>query len=135
KRLGIVTRGAWSVLPDDVVDPGATAVWGLANTVAAEVRGVACVRVDLGYDAEPDAIANAVVDAVIGADEDRLALRGNQWRAARLTRVAAPALGQAQRPGADYRLEVRTSGDLSSLALGTHEVTAPDAVQVTIRVQ
>ena len=135
KRLGIVTRGAWSVLPDDVVDPGATAVWGLANTVAAEVRGVACVRVDLGYDAEPDAIANAVVDAVIGADEDRLALRGNQWRAARLTRVAAPALGQAQRPGADYRLEVRTSGDLSSLALGTHEVTAPDAGQVTIRVQ
>lgn len=135
-RIALVTRDGCEVRAgESVVDPGAAALWALGHTIAAELKNVLCIRVDLAGELPLESAAVALVDA-LAADsvEDRLALRADGWYGMRLERIP-PHRESGARPGPDYQLVVETSGDLDTLTLRPYEVGSPLADEVTIRVE
>jgi NADPH:quinone reductase-like Zn-dependent oxidoreductase/NAD(P)-dependent dehydrogenase (short-subunit alcohol dehydrogenase family)/acyl carrier protein len=132
--LCTVTRAACVVEADDEVDPAAAAVWGLLQSVAAEVPGLLCRRIDLppGTCGDvPDALARVITG---GCPEDRLAWRGG-LKAARLARLRLPAADPGARPEPAYRLEIGQPGDLDRLALVADSPAAPGDGEIRIRVE
>ncbi|HWV57632.1 MAG TPA: beta-ketoacyl synthase N-terminal-like domain-containing protein, partial [Longimicrobiales bacterium] len=134
-RLCVITRGACAPAADTYVDPAAAAVWGLGQTIAAELPGWGCRRIDLdpGGDAVPADLADALLMA--GA-EDRLAARAGEWLAARLTRIAdAGAATLGARPASDCALEIRERGQIDGLAWTIREPEPLRDDHVRIRVE
>lgn len=131
-RLCVVTRGAWAVDGDEVVDPAASAVWGLGQTIAVEAPSAGCRRIDVAPSASLDRVADALL---LDGNEDRLALRGDRWCVARMVRLPTGTESvRRARPAPDYRLESRQQGRLDGLELTAHEVTEPALDEVRIRV-
>jgi NADPH:quinone reductase-like Zn-dependent oxidoreductase len=131
--LCLVTRAACQVRGDDVVDPIGAALWGLGQTLAAELPRSGCLRIDLPREGS---IPDEVADAVLGASaEDRLAYRTDGWRAARLVR-AEPQRGISNlRRDAEYVLEIRERGRLDRLELAPAPEPQPlaaDAVRIRV---
>ncbi|ATW52895.1 polyketide synthase [Streptomyces peucetius subsp. caesius ATCC 27952] len=85
-RLVLVTRGAVSV-DGEAADVAQAAVWGLLRSAQSEHPG-RFVLVDVDGD-EPD------WDAVLGADEPQLAVRGGRVLAPRLAHAAAAEAGRS----------------------------------------
>ncbi len=130
-RICVVTRGAWAVTDDESVDPSASAVWGMGHTVAAEIGD--CRRIDLDMGAEPGRVAQAILG---DGNEDRLALRRDQWHAARLVRVPATRdAGVVNRPTPDYALKSTQKGQLDGLELAPDAVGEPAPGKVRVRVE
>jgi NADPH:quinone reductase-like Zn-dependent oxidoreductase len=132
-RICVVTRGACA--GDDeatITNPVATAAWGLGQTIAVEMPGWGCRRIDLEADAPhaPDAIADAIL---MNGAEDRLLLRKGRWRAARLVRVEGEP--RKVRPAPDYRLDIAERGQQGALTLAPHTLEPLRADAVRIRVE
>ena len=134
-RLCVITRDAWPLDDDTVADPAAAASWGLGRTIAAELAGVHCRFIDISATESLDRLADDVANAVLmpGA-EDRLALRADGWKAARLARLPK-ADTHMPLPDGDYCLEIGRKGELDGLAFAAHVVAPPAANEVTIRVE
>ncbi|MBB5940440.1 acyl carrier protein [Streptomyces zagrosensis] len=83
-RLVVVTERGVGVVPGEVVDAGAAAVWGLVRSAQAENPG----RITI-VDADADAVLTAhTLPSLLATDEPQLALRGAELHAPRLTRTA-----------------------------------------------
>ena len=85
-RLWLVTQGAWSVADDGHrPDPGLSALWGLARTMALEHPDLwgGAVDVDPGVRGDRERAAE-LIPALDVAGEDQLALRGGTIHAARV---------------------------------------------------
>ncbi|MCK8516798.1 SDR family NAD(P)-dependent oxidoreductase [Methylonatrum kenyense] len=134
-RLCVVSRGAVAVARGDTVNPVNAALWGLGQTMAAEIPAAGCRRIDLPPAAVGSLPAGLADALLMDGPEDRLAYRGEDWRAARLVRYGSEFVRQARvRPQPAYRLEVEEQGRLDRLALVPDRPQPPAADQVQIRV-
>jgi len=95
-RIWLATRGAQAAVQADVVPaPLTAAVWGLGRTLAAEHADTWGGLVDLDPNASDGAAAAFLAGEVsTGSDEDKVAQRGEQRLAPRLTRQAPGSLRQ-----------------------------------------
>nr|WP_082375751.1 type I polyketide synthase [Pseudonocardia sp. HH130629-09] len=119
-RLVFVTCGAVSVDAEPLRDPAAAAVWGLVRAAQVEILGAKLLLADLD-----DAFASAsVLPALLGADEQQVAVRDAAVRVARLAPLSAgPDLVP---PGPVWRLHPARPGSISGLELvECPEVTEP----------
>ncbi|MFE9423306.1 type I polyketide synthase [Kitasatospora sp. NPDC006697] len=116
QTLVLLTRQAVATHPgEDVPDPAAAAVWGLARTAQLELPDQPLVLLDLDAEADP-AIA---LPPALASGEPQLAYRHGELSAPRLT-----AQGTELRPPAGpWRLDTAAPGSLDSLAL----LPAPEA--------
>ncbi|MGO4754940.1 KR domain-containing protein, partial [Streptomyces sp. 2MCAF27] len=88
-RLVVVTRAAVSARPDeDVVAPALAPVWGLLASAQAEHPGRIVLADLTGADCGP--VDVAALRASLASGEPRIAVRGGEVYAPRLTRLAAP---------------------------------------------
>lgn len=138
-RLYVVTQGARSVLPDDEVDLGQSALRGLLRVGALEHPEIRPVLVDADpHEADPEDVA---LELLADADDDEVALRAGRRHVARLEH-AAPSGGQDQaatpctvRYGEDgFRLRASRLGDLSSLEYAATGRRAPAPGEVEVHV-
>ncbi|BBB01307.1 polyketide synthase [Actinacidiphila reveromycinica] len=94
-RLVVVTRGAVSAVPGEVLaDVAASVVWGLVRSAQAENPG-RITLLDLGAGEGVGSVDRAVVVGAVASGEPQLVVRDGVVRAARLVRVAAAADGDA----------------------------------------
>ncbi|MDT0433641.1 SDR family NAD(P)-dependent oxidoreductase [Streptomyces doudnae] len=84
-RLTVVTDRAQSAVPDDTPDPGAALYWGYGRVLQREHPELRPRLLDIDT-AGPD-WAPACSLALLAAADDQLALRGDRWLAARITRT------------------------------------------------
>ncbi|WP_344205611.1 SDR family NAD(P)-dependent oxidoreductase, partial [Actinomadura livida] len=89
-HLVLLTTDATAVAEPDAVDLAASAVWGLGRTVQAEHPGRLTL---IDIDRQPASIQGlpAAIGAALDQDEPRLAVRGGDVHAARLTRTTSTA--------------------------------------------
>ncbi|MDT0543551.1 type I polyketide synthase [Streptomyces lonegramiae] len=121
-RLVVVTREAVSALPDeDIPAPALAPVWGLLASAQAEHPG-RIVLADLPA-AEDGPADLAALRGALASGEPRIAVRGGELHAARLTRLAAPR-GEAA-PWADTAGTVLITGGTGGLGslVARHLVT------------
>jgi NADPH:quinone reductase-like Zn-dependent oxidoreductase/acyl carrier protein len=130
--LVIPTLNARRVLPGDPVDPTASALWGLAVTAAAELRGVDLRLVDLVdvVDAAP-AIARALELSDI---EDRLAWRADRLLGAQLVPETATEPGRLTIPEGEWELVMADRGTLDGLGIEPRGRRVPGVGEVEIEV-
>ena len=131
-RLVLPTVHAQPVRKDDVVNPFAAQLWGIAASASAELPGLDVRLIDLD---DPVASAPAIVDAALREDgENRLAWRSNEWSASRLVSLdTAPTDGLAL-PDGPYELVMRSRGTLDGLGVTSRGRSAPGPGQVEIEV-
>lgn len=114
-RLCVVTCGAQAVLEGDVVSPPQTAAWGLARTIAHELGP----RWGGVVDWTPEGThAGIVRTALVRADGEQRAARGDQSFMARLVHAAAEPSRKSDGVGAGRHL---ITGGLGSLGLQVAE--------------
>ncbi|WP_370656929.1 type I polyketide synthase, partial [Streptomyces sp. NBS 14/10] len=111
-RLVVVTRAAVSVRPaEDIVAPALAPVWGLLASAQAEHPGRIVLADLTGADCGP--VDVAALRASLASGEPRIAVRGGEVYAPRLTRLAAPG-GEAA-PWADAAGTVLITGGTGGL--------------------
>ncbi|MET8948460.1 type I polyketide synthase, partial [Streptomyces sp. NPDC004542] len=117
--LAVVTRGAVAVDGEDVTDLAGAAVWGL--TRSAQLAHDRIVLVDL----DPGTAPESVLAEVVASAEPQVAVRGGEFRAARLTRVVASAGGAdlATRFDAEGPVLVTGAGGMLGRLFSRHLVT------------
>ncbi|MFF3818617.1 SDR family NAD(P)-dependent oxidoreductase [Streptomyces bluensis] len=129
-RLLLVTRGAVAATDtEDVPDPGAAAVWGLARSAQAEHPG----RVLLVDTDDASAALLPTLPALLDDAEPQAVLRGGHLRVGRLARGAGAGLvPPATGP---WRLDVTDRGSLDGLALtpAEHEELTGRQVRIAVR--
>ncbi|WP_425581553.1 type I polyketide synthase, partial [Streptomyces yatensis] len=93
--LWCVTRGAVSVVDGDVVDPYASAVWGLGRVIGLEhpERWGGLVDLPTSWDERTSGLLCSVLSGA--TREDHTAIRGNEVFGCRLSRVMTPGPGQS----------------------------------------
>lgn len=131
-RLVLPTRGGQGVLPDDTVDPVASAAWGLGLTAAAEVPSLTVRLLDL--DNETDLPATIARVAIRGDRENRLAARAGTLRVPRLLPLETPDDERFSLPAGPYRLVIQERGSLDGLAIEPFAPPAPEPGYVEIEV-
>ena len=114
-RLVLVTRGAQAV--GEYASPVAVSqapLWGLGRTIAMEQPDLACTRVDLGPEPDPNDAASLLRELLMSDGEDQVALRGGVRQVARLERgYLAPTETPALNADASYIV----TGGLGGLGL------------------
>ncbi len=136
ERLWIVTRGAQAA--GDVhspLSPFASAAWGLAWSAALEHPDLRVVCVDLDSAADADEVAKLILELDQDGSEDKVALRGGQRLAARLTRRKRDVAAKPRIPQPPYRLESKGQGTVDGLAVVPSERRAPGHGEVEIRIE
>ncbi|MGB8407351.1 MAG: sulfolipid-1 biosynthesis phthioceranic/hydroxyphthioceranic acid synthase [Mycobacterium sp.] len=134
-RLYVLTRGARTVLGDDVANLEQGGIRGLLRSIGMEHPGLRPTQIDV--DAQTD-IALVAAELLSGSDEDETAWRSGAWYTARLnlsqlqpeerhTKVVHP-----EHDG--MALQVRTPGDLSSAELVGYDRVAPGPGQIEVAV-
>ncbi|MGW7759025.1 SDR family NAD(P)-dependent oxidoreductase, partial [Streptomyces violaceusniger] len=93
--LWCVTRGAVSVADGDVVDPYASAVWGLGRVIGLEhpERWGGLVDLPASWDERTSGLLCSVLSGAMR--EDHTAIRGNDVFGSRLSRVTTSGRGQS----------------------------------------
>ncbi|MFE9009872.1 SDR family NAD(P)-dependent oxidoreductase, partial [Streptomyces sp. NPDC007875] len=93
--LWCVTRGAVSVADGDVVDPYASAVWGLGRVIGLEhpERWGGLVDLPTSWDERTSGLLCSVLSGA--TREDHTAIRGNEVFGCRLSRVTTSGRGQS----------------------------------------
>ncbi|MBU3871681.1 SDR family NAD(P)-dependent oxidoreductase, partial [Streptomyces sp. 4503] len=93
--LWCVTRGAVSVVDGDVVDPHASAVWGLGRVIGLEhpERWGGLIDLPASWDERTSGLLCSVLSGA--TREDHTAIRGNDVFGCRLSRVTTPGRGQS----------------------------------------
>jgi myxalamid-type polyketide synthase MxaB len=131
-RLVMPTVCAQAVTMDDVVEPLATMVWGVAATAAAELPWLD-IRV---VDVERVAATVPIIAAAALRDdhEERLASRGTRLFAPRFVPLAQPRADALRVPAGAYALRMHDRGALGGLDLEPVSRRAPGATQVEIEV-
>lgn len=118
-RLWIVTRGAQAV-GSEINEPGLSqaAVWGLGRTLAVEHRDLWGGLIDLDPRIDERGISRAIIQAIIGADnDDQVALRGGHTYVPRLVKL--PPETSAPPLICDSNATYLVTGGLGGLGLET----------------
>jgi NADPH:quinone reductase-like Zn-dependent oxidoreductase/acyl carrier protein len=132
-RLLVVTRATQRVSADETVDACGATLWGIVATAAAEIQGVDVRLLDLEADGASADDAAAIAAAALRADDEtRLARRGREFHAPRLTPAGAP--DSLEVPARAYTLAMRNRGSLDGLAIEPLERVTPGPRQVEIEV-
>ncbi|MFB6955989.1 type I polyketide synthase [Streptomyces sp. NPDC056309] len=120
-RLVFVTRRAVALDDEDVLDPAGAAVWGLVRSAQTENPG-SLLLVDL----DDTFLSAGVLPDVLTLDEQQLAVRDYQVRAARLARLPRTADDAPAAPDWNPDGTVLITGGTGGLgaALARHLVTA-----------
>ena len=134
-RLYVLTRGARTVLPDDVANLEQGGIRGLLRSIGMEYPGLRPTQIDV--DDQTD-IARIGAELLSGSDEDETAWRAGDWYTARLN------LSQLQpeerrtkvvHPDHDgMALQIRIPGDLSSAELIGYDRVPPGPGQIEVSV-
>lgn len=135
ERLWIVTRGAQAAGDThSPLSPLASAAWGLTWSATLEHPDLRVVCVDLDSAADADEVAKLVLELDQDGSEDKIALRGGQRLAARLTRRKRDVAAKPRSPQAPYRLESKGQGTLDGLVVVPSDRRAPGHGEVEIRI-
>ncbi|MFM2081561.1 MAG: hypothetical protein RL380_252, partial [Verrucomicrobiota bacterium] len=132
-----VTRGAAPVLPGEILSPAATALTGLARTIASEYMKVRTCLVDLTPGGD-DAFALAQEVTASGDTETEIAYRGATRFANRLVRATLetqPPAVQIPAAKAAHRLEITTPGVIDQLTFHRVERRTPQVGEVEIEIR
>ncbi|MGW5234268.1 type I polyketide synthase, partial [Streptomyces nodosus] len=123
-RLVFVTRRAVALDDEDVLDPAGAAVWGLVRSAQTENPG-SLLLVDL----DDTFLSAGVLPDVLTLDEQQLAVRNYEVRAARLARLPRPADDAPAAPDWNPDGTVMITGGTGGLgaALARHLVTSRGA--------
>lgn len=134
-RLHLITRGAQSVLPTDVLNLDQAGLRGLARVIGNEQPQLHATQIDVDERTDPKDIARQLL---AGSPEDETAWRDGRWYTARL---GASPLAADERLTTDVdmsadavRVSIRTPGDFGSLELTTFERTVPEPGCIEVRV-
>jgi acyl transferase domain-containing protein/surfactin synthase thioesterase subunit len=84
-RLWWVTRGAVSILPHEVPQPGLAAIWGIGRALMLEHRALGCTLIDV--DDSSDLADVLVRESNAGDGESQVAWRGGERHVLRLTQI------------------------------------------------
>ncbi|MEM9455499.1 MAG: type I polyketide synthase [Myxococcota bacterium] len=136
-RLVVLSRGAQPAAGTPVC-PSQASVWGLARAIRHEHPELRCTCVDLDprTSATPGSAWNpALLPALVGDEEDQIALRGEQRLVARLAPVDRPE-GQLDAPAQErsFRLESQAPGTLDALALVERNTPPPGRGEIAVEV-
>jgi len=131
-RLVLPTVRAHTAIADDIVEPMATMLWGVAATAAAEMPWLDLRLVDLDDIAAP---TSGLVSVVFRTDdEQRLAVREGRLFAPRLVPVSQPRREALAVPDGPYALTMQERGTLGGLGIAAVARRAPGATEVEIEV-
>ncbi|HYB81986.1 MAG TPA: acyltransferase domain-containing protein, partial [Mycobacterium sp.] len=134
-RLYVVTRGAQTVLPDDLANLDQAGLRGLMRVIAAEHTYMRASQIDVDEGTDALQVARQLL---AGSDEDETAWRGGHWYTARLRtaplRPDERRTANAIHPDDGMRMEIRTPGDLESLELAAFDRTPPGPGQIEVAV-
>ncbi|WP_437338830.1 type I polyketide synthase [Sorangium sp. So ce394] len=113
-RLWLVSRGAQAVREAEPARPAQALLWGLGQALALEHPELRCTSVDLDPAPRSDEAEALLAELLAPDGEDRVALRADGRRAARLVRAPlAPAPDPQLAPDATYLV----TGGLGGLGL------------------
>ena len=134
-RLFVLTRGAQTVLPDEVPNLAQGGLRGLVRVIGMEHPRMRPTQIDVD-DATDIRLVGA--ELLSASDEDETAWRDGQYYTARLNVTPLQAEERhttVVRPERDgMRLQIRTPGDLQSAELVSYERTSPGPGQIEVAV-
>jgi acyl transferase domain-containing protein len=112
-RLWWITRGAASILPHEVPQPGLAAIWGLGRALMLEHPELGCTLIDV--DDASDLADVLVRESNAGDGESQVAWRGAERHALRLTQVTRQRVEGWRPPRPDGTVLI--TGGLGALGL------------------
>ncbi|MGH3642755.1 MAG: SDR family NAD(P)-dependent oxidoreductase, partial [Mycobacterium sp.] len=134
-RLLLVTRGAQTVVENDVANLEQGGLRGLMRVIGMEHPGLAATTVDIDDGTDTKQVAAQLLS---GSDEDETAWRRGEWYTARLN--LTPLQPDERRstvvdPAKDgMRLQVRAPGDLQSAELAAYDRVPPGPGEIEVSV-
>lgn len=134
-RLYVLTRGAQTVLSDEVPNLAQGGLRGLIRVIGMEYPSMRPTQIDVDDSTDVELVATELLS---GSDEDETAWRDGQYYAARLNVTPLQAeerhttVVHPERDG--MRLAIRTPGDLQSAELVTYERIPPGPGQIEVAV-
>jgi polyketide synthase 5 len=125
-RLYLVTRGAQTVLCDDVVNLEQAGSRGLLRVIGAEHPYLRPTHIDIDERTDPEQLARQLL---AGSDEDETAWRNDEWYTARLCQAPLRP-DERETTVVDHRresvrLQIRTPGDLQTMELAAVDRVPP----------
>jgi polyketide synthase 5 len=134
-RLYVVTRGAHTVLPDDVANLEHAGLRGLLRVISTEHPHLRPTQIDVD---ENTGVEQLTAQLLGGSEEDETAWRNGEWYTARLCPSPLRA-DERHTTAVDHehggmRLTIRTPGDLESLELVAFDRVPPGPGQIEVAV-
>jgi len=136
-HLWLVTCGA-ETIPNHPqrVRLAQSPMWGQGRVIAAELPGLACVRIDLDPDNQTHAADQLAEELCFGKGEDQVVYREGVRYVARLRRWKSSSADWLKVPeGQPYRLEITKRGQLDNVVMRPTTRDWPGPGQVEIRVK
>jgi polyketide synthase 5 len=135
-HLFVVTRGAQTVVADDVANLEQGGLRGVVRVIGAELPHLRTTQIDIDDHTDAEQLTRHLLS---GSDEDETAWRDGTWYVARMTpsplRLDERRTSLADNDCDGIRLHIGTPGDLATLELVACERVTPGPGQIEVAVR